>query len=156
MSSTTALIAIGEMHPNDGQISPSHLAQLHEGSRAVWTLHELSDRPAPRIIWRPDQPNTITTTLLAMLGARLLGHPVVDERFMATSVNIEPEDRAELDRLATATREADRFGVVATVFDGSSLDITELKALTNLDVQIANITYSRVWSAWTSAWKVTE
>jgi hypothetical protein len=37
MSSTTAIIAIGSMHPNDGCINASHIAQLHEICRPTWS-----------------------------------------------------------------------------------------------------------------------
>ena len=52
MSSTTAIIAIGSMHPNDGCINASHLAQLHEGSRATWTLHALGAARLNDWAWR--------------------------------------------------------------------------------------------------------
>ena len=64
MSSTTAIIAIGSMHPNDGCINASHLAQLHEGSRATWTLHDLGEHPIARRMWKPESPDLIAQSLI--------------------------------------------------------------------------------------------
>ena len=64
MSSTTAIIAIGSMHPNDGCINASHIAQLHEGSRATWTLHDLGEHPTARRMWKPESPDLIAPTLI--------------------------------------------------------------------------------------------
>ena len=64
MSSTTAIIAIGSMHPNDGCINASHLAQLHEGSRATWTLQDLGEHPTARRMWKPESPDLIAPTLI--------------------------------------------------------------------------------------------
>ncbi|CAB4621163.1 MAG: hypothetical protein F2607_07260 [Actinobacteria bacterium] len=64
MSSVTAIVAIGSMHPNDGCINPSHIALLHEGSRAAWTLHDLSEHPEARRKWTPEFPDLIAPTLI--------------------------------------------------------------------------------------------
>jgi len=64
MSSVTAIIAIGSMHPNDGCINPSHIALLHEGNRAAWTLHDLSEHPEARRKWMPESPELIAPTLV--------------------------------------------------------------------------------------------
>ena len=64
MSSTTAIIAIGSMHPNDGCTNASHLAQLHEGSRATWTLHDLGEHPIARRMWKPESPDLIAQSLI--------------------------------------------------------------------------------------------
>lgn len=64
MSSVTAIVAVGSMHPNDGCINPSHIALLHEGSRAAWTLHDLSEHPEARRKWMPESPDLIAPTLI--------------------------------------------------------------------------------------------
>ena len=64
MSSVTAIVAIGSMHPNDGCINPSRIALLHEGSRAAWTLHDLSEHPQARRKWMPESPDLIAPTLI--------------------------------------------------------------------------------------------
>ena len=52
------------MHPNDGCINASHLAQLHEGSRATWTLHDLGEHPIARRMWKPESPDLIAQSLI--------------------------------------------------------------------------------------------
>ena len=89
MSSTTAIIAIGSMHPNDGCINASHLAQLHEGSRATWTLHDLGEHPTARRMWKPESPDLIAPTLIAEILPLCNGRAISATIFQGSSLRAE-------------------------------------------------------------------
>ena len=89
MSSTTAIIAIGSMHPNDGCINASHLAQLHEGSRATWTLHDLGEHPTARRMWKPESPDLIAPTLITEILPLCDGRAISAAIFGGSSLRAE-------------------------------------------------------------------
>ena len=156
MAATTAMIAIGRMHQNDGCIVPTHLAQLHEGHRAAWSLHALGSRPAAPIIWLPDTPERLFSTFLALVGCRVLNEPVADEVMMRRRVQIDDMVTPIVDELAELTRTCRGLGLSATIHPSSSLNEADLVALTELDIEISRPTYCRQWSHWTGDWVVTD
>ena len=89
MSSTTAIIAIGSMHPNDGCINASHLAQLHEGSRATWTLHDLGEHPIARRMWKPESPDLIAQSLIIEILPLCEGTAISATIFEGSSLRAE-------------------------------------------------------------------
>jgi hypothetical protein len=89
MPSTTAIIAIGSMHPNDGCINASHIAQLHEGNRAAWTLHDLSEHPTAQRIWRPESPDLIAQTLITEILPLCDGRAISATIFGGSSLRAE-------------------------------------------------------------------
>ena len=89
MPSTTAIIAIGSMHPNDGCINASHIAQLHEGNRAAWTLHDLSEHPEARRKWMPESPDFIAQTLIIEILPLCKGTAISATIFSGSSLRAE-------------------------------------------------------------------
>ena len=89
MPSTTAIIAIGSMHPNDGCINASHIAQLHEGNRAAWTLHDLGEHPTAQRIWRPESPDLIAQTLIIEILPLCKGTAISATIFSGSSLRAE-------------------------------------------------------------------
>ncbi len=89
MSSVTAIVAIGSMHPNDACINPSHIALLHEGNRAAWTLHDLSDHPVAPRKWMPESPDLIAPTLINEIL------PLCDTRAVSATLVHDSSLRAE-------------------------------------------------------------
>ena len=89
MSSTTAIIAIGSMHPNDGCINASHIAQLHEGNRATWTLHDLGEHPTARRMWKPEAPDLIAQTLIIEILPLCEGTAISATIFSGSSLRAE-------------------------------------------------------------------
>ena len=103
MSSVTAIIAIGSMHPNDACINPTHLALLHEGDRAAWTLHDLSEHPEARRKWMPESPDLIAVTLineiLPLCNARAVSATLVrDSSLRAEALQVLPGIDVEINR----------------------------------------------------------
>jgi hypothetical protein len=103
MGSTSAIVAIGNMHQNDRSICPSHIAQLVEGSRSAWTLYSMGNDPVSPVVWRSDTPDRHLTSLLALIASHVL---------------------------------------------------LDLQALENLDIEISQPVWSRIWSAWSNIWVV--
>lgn len=155
MGSTTAIVAIGSMHPNDGTIRPSHVAQLIEGSRASWTLHSMGNDPVSPVVWRPDTPDRHLVSLLALIASRVLLEPVADKRFMGHTLDITEADAPVIDGLAEIARAQSGLALSATIFRDSSLNPLDLQALENLDIEISQPVWSRVWSSWSNEWVVT-
>ncbi|MCG9478515.1 MAG: hypothetical protein K9H34_11085 [Actinomycetia bacterium] len=89
MSSVTAIIAIGSMHPNDGCINPSHIALLHEGHRAAWTLHDLSEHPEARRKWMPEFPDLIAQSLIIEILPLCEGTAISATIFEGSSLRAE-------------------------------------------------------------------
>jgi hypothetical protein len=154
MASTTSLIAVGTMHQNDGCIVPSHVAQLHEGHRSAWSLHDLGSRPTPPTVWLPDTPDQIVTVFLALIASRVLGAPVADERIQRARVKIDVSLLPIVESLAEITQQAAGLALSATVFDGSSLDPERLMNLINLNIEISASVWSRTGSQWSNQWLV--
>jgi hypothetical protein len=144
------------MHQNDGCIVPTHLAQLHEGHRAAWSLQALGSRPAAPTIWLPDSPERLFSAFLALVGCRVLNEPVADEVMMRRRVQIDDTVTPIVDELAELTRTCRGLGLSATIHPSSSLNEADMVALTELDIEISRPTYSRQWSHWTGDWVVTD
>ena len=155
MSSTSAIVAIGNMHPNDGAICPSHIAQLIEGSRAAWTLHSTGNDPVSPVVWRPDTPDRHLVSLLALIASRVLLEPVADKRFMNHTLDITDADAPVVDRLAEIARGRSGLALSVTIYPGSSLNPLDLQALENLDIEISRPVWSRIWSPWSNTWVMT-
>jgi hypothetical protein len=154
MAATTAIIAIGRMHQNDGCIVPSHLAQLHEGHRAAWSLHTIGTHPASPTVWSPDTPDRHFVVLLALIASRVLNEPVADDHLLRRRVHIDEKIAPTIDQLAELTRTSRGLGLSATIHPSSTLHEADLIGLTELDIEISRPTYSRQWSHWANAWEV--
>ena len=155
MGSTSAIVAIGNMHQNDVSICPSHIAQLIEGSRSAWTLHSMGNDPVSPVVWRSDTPDRHLASLLALIASRVLLEPVADKRFMKHTLDITAADAPIIDHLAEITRAQTGLALSATIFRDSSLNPLDLQALENLDIEISQPVWSRVWSSWSNSWVVT-
>lgn len=155
MSSTSAIVAIGNMHQKDGSICPSHIAQLVEGSRSAWTLHSMGNDPVSPVVWRSDTPDRHLVALLALIASRVLLEPVADKRFMGHTLDITTADTPIIDGLAEIARSRSGLALSTTIYSGSSLNPLDLQALENLDIEISQPVWSRIWSAWSNTWVVT-
>lgn len=71
MGSVAVSILIGNMHPNEGRISPTHSALLWEGSRAAWVLTDIA-KPEPSTLWRPCHSDRVVPDFLALLAVGVL------------------------------------------------------------------------------------
>lgn len=144
MSSVTASVLIGTNHPNDNNICPTHLALLHEGSRATWVLHHLLDpRPPHQAAVR--SPETVVSDLATLIERQVLPLYEPDRRPPASS---RREVGLELPGLALAV----------TTFHQSLLGdhLDELRALQSTEVTVAEQTWQRYRSSWTGDWTVTD
>lgn len=95
MGSVAASALIGNMHPNDGRICPTHIVLLWEGDRSAWVLSELA-RPA-RTTWRPYTYERNVPDLLALLAVPVLGAVPNKERMLKRDVTIVASDSEQLE-----------------------------------------------------------
>lgn len=142
MSSVTASVLVGPNHPNDNGICPTHLALLHEGSRAAWVLHHLPD---PR--WPLQMPVIAPET-------------VVDDLFDLIVREVLPTygavPRAAGDECDVAGLEVPGLALAVTTFDRSLLHshLGRLRSLRVTEVTLADQTWQRYRSSWTGEWVV--
>ena len=119
MGSTSASVLIGWMHQNDGDICPTHLAQLIEGDSAVWSLHDLGETPAAPVLWLPQRPERIFADLLALIAVHVLDHPAEDPRFTESPVRPEPTDTKAINALGKITRARSGLALSATISEAA-------------------------------------
>jgi hypothetical protein len=156
MSATTAQILLGNSHPNDCGISPTHALYLHEGDRCSWSMHEidLADSRLKRLaVWTPD-PTQILADAILMAAF----HAVEDEEFREKLMSVFPDvkkhridsfelaltDRLELLDMVKAIAMPK---MVVSIFQGSSLkDQTRMLAEFPFDCEVCESVSYRIRS----------
>ena len=132
MASVSAIVSIGNSHPNDNGFSPSWVAELWEGDRATWVLRPTEEGKRIRRV-RPESPDLIFDSLLEVLQ-RMHKTPLDDPK-APTGITM-----------------------VVTVLHGSTLSrsLRRFKALKGVDVHLAPVSWDRTWSQWTGQWDTRE
>ncbi len=144
MSSVTASVLIGTNHPNDNNICPTHLALLHEGSRATWILYHLPDPRWP-LSATVRSPETVIDDLVSLINDQVL--PTYQPA-RAPLTSGRPGVGLEVPGLALAV----------TTFRPSLLGehLARLRGLQVTEVTLAEQTWRRYHSSWTGDWVVEE
>ncbi len=135
MGSVAASALIGNMHPNDGRICPTHIALLWEGNRSAWVISDLAG-PA-RKTWRPYTYERNVPELLALLAVVILGAVPNNERMLKRDVTMVASDSEELDRLAAFTLDFKGMAISVTIIDESAgLGLQNVKEFGHRDLAI--------------------
>ena len=148
MSSMSSAIFVGSFHPNDGDLIPSHLVQLFEGSAPSFVVTSL-EGPAFRQTWRLVDPDMAFETLLAAIALTLPGgcdHPLANYR----SIDASRLPLATITELAAVSR-ASTLGLVAAVGARSVLRPEQFEEESTLEVQILTPLMERTFSSWQNA-----
>ncbi|AKL72363.1 hypothetical protein IMCC26256_1154 [Actinobacteria bacterium IMCC26256] len=153
MGSVAISILIGEMHPNEGRISPTHSALLWEGSRSAWVLTDMAN-PEPSTIWRPYAPERVAPDLLALLAVGVLKEPPASKKFLKHDLTLKEDDSEELDRLAGITREVNGLALSVTIIDESvGFSLEDVKGFGQRDLAVFTPTWSKIWNHWSGKWE---
>ncbi len=146
MSATTAQILLGNSHPNDCGISPTHALYLHEGDRCSWSMHEidLADSRIKRLgVWAPI-PEQIMADAILMAAFHAAGDEGFQEKLLsafpdANKHRVESFELALTDRLELLdlVKKIPMPKMVVSIFQGSSLkDQTRLLAEFPFDCEV--------------------
>lgn len=128
MASVSGFVVIGTPHQNENGISPDWIAELWEGDRAKWILRPLKGRGRARG-FSPESPAKIGQSLLEILELLAPG---------STNSKGDPID----------------MSLIVVAMEQSSLlkTIPRLRKLRRIDVHIASVSDSRVYSTWSGDW----
>ena len=151
MSSMTASIVLGILHPND-DIIPQHFLEVREGSRISLVLHPLDHNQLTRS-WEVPAPSQLPVSglaLIAIAGDRVPKHHLSYREH----VNGDELTAKVLDELSIATAEWDQLALVVTVLDASSLRADAFVELPQANIQVCVEVYRRHWTSWQEAWHV--
>jgi len=163
MAALTAHILVGTPHQNHDGINPTHYLFLSENSRPAWILvpeNIYNEEPAKfnKITWIPTLENMLEDALL-MIAI----HVIKDKELCDLSVeyfrknvsewtelyeDIDEKDLKKLHKKCSELR--NRYKLVISVFEGSSIRSNHMKALENykMDVEVCTATYLRLYSPW--------
>ena len=123
MAAVTAVIIVGESHPNDTGVNPKVILKLWEGSRASWTAHSLTDQRFERRA-DPGEPANI------MVDGCILARDIAFE-FNLNAVMICASSNSSINN---------------QILEG-------MKSLEGLDVYITQQTGSRTHNQWRGGWE---
>jgi len=153
MGSVAVSILIGDMHPNEGRISPTHSALLWEGSRSAWVLTDIAN-PEPSTLWRPYAPERVAPDLLALLAVGVLKVPSASKKFLKNDLTLQEGDKPELDRLAAITREFKGLALSVTIIDESvGFTLEDVKGFGHRDLAVFTPAWSKIWNQWSGKWE---
>lgn len=153
MGSVAVSILIGNMHPNEGRISPTHSALLWEGSRAAWVLTDIA-KPEPSTLWRPCHSDRVVPDFLALLAVGVLKEQPASKKFLKHDLTLKGDDSEELDRLAAITREFKGLALSVTIIDESvGFTLEDVKGFGHRDLAVFTPAWSKIWSQWSGEWE---
>jgi hypothetical protein len=158
MSATTAQILLGNSHPNDCGMSPTHALYLHEGDRCSWSMHEidLADSRLKRLaVWTPD-PSQILADAILMSAFHAGGDGGFRKKLLsvfpgASKHRIDSFELALTDRLELLdmVKAIVMPKMVVSIFQGSSLKgQTRLLAEFPFDCEVCESVSYRIRSQW--------
>lgn len=145
MGSMSSAVFVGSFHPNDGDLIPSHLIQIFEGSAPYFVVTSL-EGPQFRQVWRLVDPELAFETLLAavaLVNPANSDHPLVNLRTIDAS-RVATRTIAEL---ASACRAA-APGLVASLGAQSVLRPEQFVHETTFEIQVLTPLVERTFSAW--------
>ena len=159
----TAQILVGQSHPHQDGICPTHNLYLSENHRAAWTLVNQNLFPQEEnqfstVTWIPTIENMLEDALL-MIAIYIVKDPEVVAMAQSFSDQIHAErmelydsfTTEQLDQLYQKCRALSEFPkVVITAFRGSTIEshlivVKDYK----MDVEACKPCYSRFYSRWT-------
>ena len=153
MGSVAVSILIGNMHPNEGRISPTHSALLWEGHRSAWELTELKNMQ-PSTIWRPCRSDRVVPDFLALLAVGVLGAVPNYEHMLKKDLSLIEDDVQELDRLAALTLDFKGLALSVTIIDESvGFTLEDVKGFGHRDLAVFTPAWSKIWSQWSGKWE---
>ena len=146
MGSMSGAVFIGEFHPNDGDLIPSHVIQIIEGDSLAFAISPLFGGSHQR--WLMVDPSRARETLMA---AAALVLPTSAHHPLAAEVDIDAS-RVSADDLAALRRtfEDVRPGVLAVLGHGCVISTDELVDLDDKDIAIFEPVYKRTFSHWSN------
>jgi hypothetical protein len=158
MSATTAQILLGNSHPNDCGISPTHALYLHEGDRCSWSMHEidLADSRFERLaVWTPI-PEQILADAILMVAFHAGGDESFREKLLsvfpgANKPRVEASELALPDRLELLdmVKKIPMPKMVVSIFQGSDLiGKTRMLAEFPFDCEVCESVSYRIRSQW--------
>lgn len=153
MSSMSASLVLGSLHPHTGFVVPQHFLEINEGNGLTLTLRPLqSTDPLVRtwVVPASDQLLFCVTAIIAVAGSLMPEHPLHAREY----VDAGAVDAASLSPLVEAARAWRGLALVATLSDGSSLTLGDLLSLDQANVQVCREVYRRQWNEWSGAWEV--
>lgn len=144
MGSMSGAVFIGEFHPNDAELIPSHVIQILEGNSLALIVTPLFGGPHQR--WLMVDPSRALDTLMAAAALALPGsqsHP------LATRADVDASQLSDADIAALRdTFVAARPGVFAALGRGCIISTNELVDLNDNDIIILQPVYQRTYSHW--------
>lgn len=168
MATFTAQITVGEGHPNDDGINPTHYVFLSENSRPAWVLvpENIFNRrksAARKVTWIPTVENMLEDALL-MLAIHVIKDPEVLGLANSLSGDIH-SNRLELYSALEDSQRKDLYDkcrdiagfpkLIVTAFKSSSIE-SQLPVLEkyNMDVEVCCPIYTRLYSRWNNETRI--
>lgn len=168
MATFSAQIIVGDAHPNDDGINPTHYVFLSENSRPAWVLvpENIFNRrksATRKVTWIPTVERMLEDALL-MVAIHVMKDSEIVNLAHSLGSNIESE-RLELystfedshrEQLYQKCREITDFPkMVITAFKGSSIE-TQLPIVEEygMDLEVCRPFYTRMYSPWTNETRV--
>ena len=153
MGSVAVSILIGNMHPNDGRICPTHSALLWEGHRSAWELADIKNTQ-PSTVWRPCRSDRVVPDFLALLAVAVLGTVPNYAHMLKKDLSLIEDDVNELDRLAALTLDFKGLALSVTIIDeGVGFTLEDVKGFGHRDLAVFTPAWSKIWSQWSGKWE---
>jgi hypothetical protein len=165
MAAVTALIFVGNSHPNDGGLRPSILIQLEEGDRPSFNFRKLgAGSPVPAFKMIPTVKYMLDDLILMIAYAWENVPAVVTmldqfiEKTSSIGVKIEmtkdltEDQRKKLYDLLKPNQDLPKIGIC--LFEGSSLKhcIKNLNQY-SMECEVSESIFVRSWSGWDRKWR---
>jgi len=165
MSAITALIFIGQSHPNDGGLRPSIFIQLDEGCRPCFIFSQLAGgQTAPAFKMIPTIEFMLDDLILMIAYALIKVPEIVAAVNLFTSENITArrhlemytdlteQQRLDLYALLKSNKDLPKIGIC--LFKGSSLEncIDHLNNY-SMECEVSQSVFVRSFSSWGKTWE---
>ncbi len=126
MGIATALVVIGDLHPNDTGISPLLIVELWEGIRATWLVRSIGDDSFTHRV-DPKKPDDIFDGLIEAIKVASPVAGGIVKPGMPSGISL-----------------------AVTIFENSSLlrDLKRFEEFIDCDVTVFQTTYSRTFNQW--------
>lgn len=157
MGSFTAQILVGQAHPYQGGIIPSHLLFLSENSRPAWVLTMLdSASNEEKITWIPTVENMLQDALLmisvyVLKNQKIRSAPEIKKILKKDFIELYDDiGEKSLQELYNKCLNIDfHCKLVVVTFEGSTIR-GQLKVLQDyeMDLEVCTPVYSRFYSEW--------
>jgi len=144
VSSMSGAVFIGEFHPNDGDLIPTHVIQIFEGGSLTFMVTPLRGGSHQR--WAMVDPAHALDTLRAAIALVLPpahSHPLASQEDIDASKLSAPAVH-ELVQIFDDVRP----GIVAALGHGCVISTNELVNLNDSDITILETVYQRTYSHW--------